>query len=75
MVLAEAYSALENVGGFGGKGDLLNSYEMWRHDPAFLVEQLHRYEAVTGEEVQRAARESLGGARVVLHVVPEGGAR
>ena len=70
-VLAEAYSALENVGGFGGKADLLNHYEMWRHDPGWLTEHLRRYQAVTAEQVQEAAKEWLGEERVVLHVVPD----
>jgi zinc protease len=75
-ILAETYSALENPGGFGGKADLLSYYEMWRHDPGFLPEHLHEYEAVTAAGVQQAARRWMNDdARVVLHVVPAGPGR
>jgi zinc protease len=75
-VLAETYSALENPGGFGGKADLLSYYEMWRHDPGWLSVQLGRYEAVTGEQVRKAAAEWLkDDGRVVLYVLPAPGAR
>jgi zinc protease len=75
-VLAETYSALENPGGFGGKADLLSYYEMWRRDPGFLPIQLQRYEAISADEVRKAAVEWLrDDRRVVLHVVPPPGAK
>jgi len=74
-LVAALYSALENVGGSGGKADLLNYVEMWRRDPGFLSEQIARAQAVTAVDVQQAARKWLADeARVVLHVVPEQGA-
>jgi predicted Zn-dependent peptidase len=73
-VLAETYSALENVGGFGGKADLLSYYAMWRGDPGWLVEHLRRSDAVTAGQVRQAAAEWLkDGGRVVLHVLPAAG--
>jgi len=75
-LVASIYSALENVGG-GGKADLLNYFEMWRHDPGFLSEQIARAQAVTAADVQKAVQQWLADdARVTLHVLPEqGGAR
>ena len=74
-LVASLYSALENVGGGGGKADLLNYFEMWRRDPGFLSEQIARAQAVTAADVQQAAQKWLADdSRVTLHVVPEQGA-
>jgi zinc protease len=74
-LIANIYAALENVGGSGGKADLLNYFEMWRRDPGFLSEQIARAQAVTAADVQKAAQKWLADdSRVTLHVVPEQGA-
>jgi len=64
---------LESVGGFGGRADLLNGYNVRTGDPGFLARDLGRYRAATPAGVTAAARRHLDlGRRVVLHIVPHG---
>jgi zinc protease len=64
---------LQTVGGFGGKGDQLNAYNVYVGDPGFFETDLARYRKVTPEAMQRASREWLRrDARVMLSVVPAG---
>jgi predicted Zn-dependent peptidase len=64
-------AGLQSVGGFGGKADVLQSYNHYRGDPDYLGEDLARYDAVTPERVRDFAREYLRpDARVVMHAVP-----
>ena len=75
---AGLFAALENIGGFGGKADQLNHYEMRAQDPAAFSKQLEATLAVTAEQVQKAAQKYLREeARAVIQVLPEqpGGAR
>ncbi len=64
-------AGLQSVGGFGGKADVLQSYNHYVNDPGYLDEDLARYDAVTTDKVRDFAREYLNpDARVVLHAVP-----
>jgi zinc protease len=64
---------LQTVGGFGGKSDQLNAYNVFIGDPGFFQRDLDRYRKVTPGEMRRAAREWLRpDGRVVLSVVPRG---
>jgi zinc protease len=64
---------LQTVGGFGGKSDQLNAYNVLRGDPGFFAEDLARYQAATAETVRAAAAQHLRlDARVVLSLVPKG---
>ncbi|MEN3337634.1 MAG: zinc protease [Acidobacteriota bacterium] len=64
---------LQTVGGFGGKGDQLNAYNIYVGNPGFFETDLARYRKVTPEGMQRASREWLRrDARVALSVVPRG---
>jgi zinc protease len=64
---------LQTVGGFGGKSDQLNAYNVFLGDPDYFDRDLDRYRAVTPSPLQRAARDWLGGAgRVLLSAVPRG---
>jgi zinc protease len=64
---------LQTVGGFGGKGDQLNAYNVYVGDPGFFATDLARYRKVTPEGMQRASRTWLRPeARVILSVVPAG---
>ena len=66
------FSQLENVGGFGGKADQLNYYEMFAHDPQAFTRTLEATLAVGPEQVHAAARQFLGDEqRVVITVLPE----
>ena len=62
---------LERVGGFGGRADQLNHYNVLAGDPSLVNSDLQRYMEVGSEEILRAAREVLGGNRVHLSVLPE----
>jgi zinc protease len=64
---------LQTVGGFGGKSDQLNAYNIFRNDPGFFARDLARYRNATVESVRAAAERYLRfDARVVLSVVPRG---
>ena len=64
---------LQTVGGFGGKSDQLNSYNVFRGDPGYFGADLARYRDATRDTVRAAARDCLAaGRRVVLSVVPRG---
>ena len=64
---------LQTVGGFGGKSDQLNTYNVFRGDPDFFAADLSRYRDATRESVRAAAREYLAfDQRVLLSVVPRG---
>jgi zinc protease len=71
-VQAQLFSALENVGGFWGKADQLNYFEMWANDPGYFSKNLQAFLAVTREDVQKAAQQFMRDEqRVVITVVPE----
>ena len=64
---------LQTVGGFGGKSDQLNAYNVFRGDPDFFAGDLERYRAATRESVRNAARTHLAfDRRVLLSIVPRG---
>jgi zinc protease len=64
---------LQTVGGFGGKSDQLNAYNVFVGDPGFFERDLDRYRRVTAASIQRVAREWLTPERrVLLSVVPRG---
>jgi zinc protease len=64
---------LQTVGGFGGKSDQLNAYNVFIGDPGFFDRDLERYRRVTPAAMQSAAGRMLRpDARVALSVVPRG---
>ena len=64
---------LQTVGGFGGKSDQLNAYNIFVGDPGFFDRDLDRYRSVTPAAMQRAARTWLRPEQCVsLSVVPKG---
>ena len=64
---------LQTVGGFGGKSDQLNAYNVLRGDPGFFSTDLSRYREATTASVRAAAARFLGvDRRVILSVVPRG---
>lgn len=64
---------LQTVGGFGGKSDQLNAYNVFRGDPDFFGDDLARYQDATAESVRATARKYLAfDRRVLLGVVPRG---
>ena len=64
---------LQTVGGFGGKSDQLNAYNVLRGDPAYFERDVARYREATQETVRAAAARVLRfDARVILSIVPNG---
>jgi zinc protease len=64
---------LQTVGGFGGKSDQLNAYNVFCGDPAYFSRDVARYREATQESVRATAARLLRfDARVVLSVVPPG---
>jgi zinc protease len=64
---------VQTVGGFGGKSDQLNQYNVFVGDPGYFDRDLQRYREATPESVAAAARRFLfDGPRVAVSVVPRG---
>ncbi len=64
---------LQRVGGFGGKADRLNRYNVFAGDPAYLEQDLARYLDATTKSLTAYAQEYLSrDRRAVLHIVPQG---
>jgi zinc protease len=63
---------LQTVGGFGGKSDQLNAYNMFLGDPGYFELDLERYRAATPALLREAAATHLSSGRVMLSVVPRG---
>jgi zinc protease len=72
---AEAHfiSRLQTVGGFGGKSDQLNAYNVFLGDASFFDRDLDRYRRAEAAGLTGAAERWLQpSARVALSVVPSG---
>jgi len=64
---------LETLGGFGGKADQLNAYNVYTGEPGYFAQDLDRYLRVTTADVQRAVRTFLSTSQAaLLSVVPQG---
>jgi zinc protease len=64
---------LQTVGGFGGKSDQLNTYNVFVGDPGYFDRDLARYRAATAASVRQAIERHLSpGRRVTLSMVPRG---
>jgi zinc protease len=73
QIEAEYFDALERVGGFGGKADLLNAYFVETGNPDFFNEDVSRYRARSETDVQAAVLRWLpADRRVELTVLPKG---
>jgi zinc protease len=64
---------LQTVGGFGGKSDQLNAYNVFLGDPGYFNRDLARYSGATAGSVRDFVARCLSPAnRVTLSVVPRG---
>lgn len=73
QVEAQFVYRLQTVGGFGGKGDQLNAYNVFRRTPGYFADDLRRYTGVTADDIRQAVGHWLGGLpSVMLSVVPRG---
>ncbi len=65
--------SLEQVGGFGGRADRLNAYNIMLGTPGKFQWDLDRYTQSTAGDVQRYASKYLDmNSRLILHVIPQG---
>lgn len=62
--------ALDSVGGFGGRADQLNLYNVFVGDPGHLQEDFDRYTRVTPAAVQRVARQYLSAKKMAIEITP-----
>ena len=62
---------LATVGGFGGKANRLNSFNVFAGDPDLANRDMERFLAVQPEDVTRVARTYVGDRVVRLQVLPE----
>ena len=69
---AQFISRLQTVGGFGGKSDQLNAYNVFLGDPGFLRPRLAAYRAATPTACARRETWLTRDTRVMLSVVPAG---
>lgn len=64
---------LQNVGGFGGKTDQLNAYNIQLGDPGKFNWDLNRYQQISRSDIKRVANQYLKGkGHVALSIVPQG---
>ncbi|MSP59528.1 MAG: insulinase family protein [Myxococcales bacterium] len=70
-LFAHAISQLEQLGGFGGKSDVLQLYQHYLDDPDHLATDFARYRAVTPDALQKAVQAGLADAhRMTVVTVP-----
>ena len=74
QVEAQFVYGLQTVGGFHGRSDQLNAYNVFTGDPGFLARDLARYREAGAGEVRDLARRLTRVGRVALSIVPSGGA-
>ena len=75
LAQAEAHfvQRLQTVGGFGGKSDQLNAYNVFLGGPDFFARDLERYRRATADTIRDMAAKYLATPqRVMLSVVPRG---
>ena len=64
---------IQTIGGFGGKSDQLNAYNVFRGNPGYFKEDRARYDEATAEGIGRAAtRWLVNRPHIALSVVPRG---
>ncbi len=66
-------SRLQTLGGFGGKADQLNAYNVYTGSPAYFADDLERYLKLTPADIRDAVARWLDpGTATHLSVVPHG---
>ena len=73
QVEAQFVYRLQTVGGFDGRSDQLNAYNVFTGDPGFMEQDRNRYRDITSGHVKELASTQLNmSGRVALSIVPEG---
>ena len=73
QVEAQFVYGLQTVGGFHGRSDQLNAYNVYTGDPGFVDRDLARYRGTDAGDVRALAGRLAPDARVALSIVPTGG--
>ena len=68
---ASHYRQLAKVGGFGGRADQLNHFNVFARDPELINSSLERYMAVQREDILRVSESVINRHQVRLRVLPE----
>ena len=65
------FRQLARIGGFGGRADVLNYYNVYYGDPGMINTGLDKYLAVQKEDILRVGQEVLKHRQVRMRVLPE----
>ncbi len=65
------FRQLARIGGFGGRADVLNHYNVFYGDPNMINTGLEKYLAVEPEDILRVGRQVLDQRQVRMRVLPE----
>ena len=68
---AQHYRQLARIGGFGGRADDLNYFNVFTGNPDLINTSINDYTAVQREDILQARERVLGANQVRLRVVPE----
>ena len=68
---ASHYRQLAHIGGFGGRADQLNYFNVFAVDPGLINTSLDRYLEVQREDIQRVSELLLDHRQVRLRMLPE----
>ena len=71
LMETEFFTDLQNFGGFNGRADLLNYFNVMTGDPGLINSDLHRYINVTLADVKKMSEYLLDSPRVELSVLNE----
>jgi zinc protease len=73
QVEAQFVFRLQTVGGFGGKSDQLNAYNILLRDPGYFDRDMQRYLSATATSLRETTGRYLdAGHHVTLSIVPSG---
>jgi zinc protease len=70
-ISAAHFRQLTRIGGFGGRADQLNHFNIFGRDPGLINSILDRYLAVRREDILRVGQTVLNHRQVRLRVLPE----
>ena len=68
---SQHFRQLTRIGGFGGRADALNYYNVFGKDPNLINTEIDEYLSVTREDILRVYDEVLNDKQVRLKVLPE----
>ena len=70
-IKSDHISQLEHIGGFGGRADQLNYYNIFTNNPNTINTDLERYTSVEPKDIQTVTKSTIGDNRVVMKVLPK----